>query len=97
MMSKCPHCDTQMHKESREILAGMFAEVDVCPNCKQDEWVDAKDYERLRLEYRRKTFKNGGSIAVRIPKEVSEVVGLDEGDEISIHAEGKKIVIEKSG
>ena len=41
-----------------------------------------------------KTFKIGGSLAVRIPKEIADVIGLKEGSELKVGVMEKKIVIE---
>src|SRR5208337_5005543 len=68
-MSSCPICNTPMKRERREIEKGLFAEVDVCPKC-QDEWLDLKAHEALYQYYNRKTFKLGGSLAIRIPKDL---------------------------
>ena len=74
-MSSCPICGTPMNKEKREIQKGVFALVEVCPKCK-DEWIDENGYEELYNIFTRKTFKIGGSIAVRIPKELANIIGL---------------------
>jgi len=90
---KCPICETPMKKEKREIQKGIFATVEVCPKC-EDEWIDEKGYEALYNLFMRKTFKIGGSLAIRIPKEIANVVGLKEGAEVRLGVEKKKIVIE---
>ncbi len=92
-MTKCPICETPMKKEKREIQKGIFALVEVCPKC-EDEWIDEKGYETLYNLFTRKTFKIGGSLAVRIPKEIADVIGLKEGSDVKLAVKEKKIVIE---
>ncbi len=70
-----------------------FALVEVCPKC-EDEWIDEKGYEALYNLFTRKTFKIGGSLAIRIPKEIANVVGLKEGAGVKLAVMEKKIVIE---
>lgn len=93
-MSSCPICDTPMKKERREIRKGIFAQVEVCPKC-EEEWVDENGYEELYSQmFTRKTFKIGGSLAVRIPKELANVIGLKEGTDVRLYVKDKKIIIE---
>jgi len=90
---KCPICETPMKKEKREIQKGIFALVEVCPKC-EDEWIDEKGYEALYNLFTRKTFKIGGSLAILIPKEIADVIGLKEGADVRLAVKEKKIVIE---
>jgi len=92
-MTTCPICETPMKKEKRELKKGIFARVEICPKC-EDEWIDEKGYEALYNLFTRKTFKIGGSLAVRIPKEIANVIGLKEGSEVKVAIKEKKIVIE---
>lgn len=92
-MSICPICSTPMHKEQREIQKGIFAQVEVCPKC-EDEWIDEKEYDTLYQLFTRKTFKIGGSLAIRIPKELAKVIGLKEGSDVKVVVKDKKLVIE---
>lgn len=92
-MTTCPICETPMKKEKREIQKGIFALVEVCPKC-EDEWIDEKGYEALYNLFTRKTFKIGGSLAVRIPKEIADVIGLKEGSDVKLAVKERKIVIE---
>ena len=92
-MNSCPICGTPMKKEQREIQKGIFALVDVCPKCK-DEWIDEKGYEELYYLFTRKTFKLGGSLAIRIPKELARAIGLKEGTEVKLAVKDKKLVID---
>jgi len=92
-MGSCPICNTPMKRERREIEKGVFAQVDVCPKC-QDEWLDMGAYEKLYQYYNRKAFKIGGSLAIRIPKEMAEIVGIKEGTRVKFAIKDKKLVIE---
>lgn len=92
-MSRCPICNTPMNKERKEIQKGVFAQVEVCPKC-EDEWIDEKGYEALYQMFTRKTFKIGGSLAIRIPKEIANVTGLKEGTDVKLAIKDKKIIIE---
>jgi hypothetical protein len=94
-MTKCPECGRRLKKEKRELSAGMYAQVEICPDC-CDEWIDEEEYEALRSLFRRRAFRAGGSLAVRLPKEITEVVGLEDGEELSISMRGGKIIIEKT-
>ena len=92
-MTRCPKCNTPMKKERKEFEKGVFVDVEICAKCK-DEWVDEKGYEAVYQFFRRKTFRIGGSLAVRIPKELADMVGLKEGAEVRFAVQGDKIVIE---
>lgn len=94
-MTKCPECGHRLKKEKREISTGMYAQVEVCPDC-SDEWLDEDEYEALRSLFRRRAFRAGGSLAVRLPKEIAELVGVEDGEELAISAKGGKIIIEKT-
>ncbi|MCZ7362471.1 MAG: AbrB/MazE/SpoVT family DNA-binding domain-containing protein [Candidatus Methanoperedens sp.] len=82
-----------MNKEKWELQKGIFAQVEVCPKS-EDEWIDKKGYEALYNLFTRKTFKIGGSLAVRIPKEIADIIGLKEGSDVKVALKEKKIVIE---
>ncbi len=92
-MITCPTCDTKMNKEKKEIEPGIFASVEICPKCNED-WIDEDEYAKLQDLFRRKAFKAGGSLAIRIPKEIIDVVHLHVGDEVSVKASKGKIIIE---
>ena len=92
-MSNCPGCGQLLTKEKRELSPGVYADVEICSQC-EDEWIDEDEYEKLRSLFKRKAFKIGGSLAVRIPKEIANAVGLHDGDELNISIAGHKVVIE---
>jgi Zn-finger nucleic acid-binding protein len=41
-----PPSETEMRKELKEIEKGVWATVEICPQCK-DEWIDEKEHDRL--------------------------------------------------
>ncbi len=93
-MTKCPFCNSPLLKETREISKGVFAEVEVCPKC-SDEWIDEKEHDRLVDLFKRKAFDLSGSIAVRIPKEIADLLSIKEGTEVSFSVKDDKIIISK--
>jgi Zn-finger nucleic acid-binding protein len=93
-MIKCPECGKSLRSERREVSAGVYAHFEVCPDC-ADEWLDEQEYEKLRALFKRKAFKIGGSLAVRIPKEIADAIGITDGDELSIKTKGEQLIIEK--
>ena len=95
-MTKCPECGKSLKREKRSISSGIYAAVEVCPDC-SDEWVDEAGYEKLRALFRRKAFKIGGSLAVRIPKEIADAMGITDGDELSVRTKGERLIIKKVG
>jgi antitoxin MazE len=95
-MNKCPICKSPMKKEQKELQKGVFVNVETCPKCK-DEWVDETGYSKVYRMFRRRAFKIGGSLAVRIPKELADMVGLKEGTEVRFAIKDDKIVIEPVG
>ncbi len=95
-MTGCPFCETGLVEEKREIEKGVFATVEVCPKCK-DEWIDEKEHDRLVELFKRKAFNLSGSIAVRLPKEIADVLKIKEGTELYITvSKDEKIVISKA-
>ncbi len=92
-MSNCPECGQPLGKEKRELSPGVYADVEICSQC-EDEWIDEDEYEKLRSLFKRKAFKIGGSLAVRIPKEIADAVGLHDGDEMNISIANHKVIIE---
>ena len=92
-MTNCPICDTRMKKEKREVDPGVYSQVEVCSQC-SDEWLDEEEYETLYNLFKRKAFKIGGSVAVRIPKEIADAVKLQSGSEVRIRVDKNKIIVE---
>jgi len=91
-MTSCPICKKPMKKELKEYEPGVFIKVDVCTKC-GDEWVDKKGYKTIYNLFNRKTFNAGGSIAVRIPKEIVDALKIKEGQNVSFSIEKKKVII----
>jgi AbrB family looped-hinge helix DNA binding protein len=94
IMTKCPFCEGKLVKEKKEIAKGVFAQVEVCLKCK-DEWVDEREHDRLVELFKRKAFSLGGSIAVRLPKEIADAMKIKEGTELNFTVKDKKIVISR--
>ncbi|MGC9346079.1 MAG: AbrB/MazE/SpoVT family DNA-binding domain-containing protein [Candidatus Bathyarchaeales archaeon] len=92
-MSKCPECGKTLKLEKREISPGVYSNVEVCPTC-EEEWLDEKEYEELRALFKRKVFRVGGSLAIRLPKEIADSVGIHDGDNLKISKKDHKIIIE---
>lgn len=92
-MNNCPKCRMPMKKETRELQKGIFTQVEVCRKC-NDEWIDEKGYEALYEMFTRQTFKIGGSLAIRIPKELANVIGLKNGTNVKMAVKEKKLIIE---
>ncbi len=92
-MTICPECGTTLKNEKREISPGIYADVEVCPKC-EEEWVDEGEYEELRSLFKRKVFKVGGSLAVRIPKEIADLAGVYDGDDLFITTKDHRIIID---
>lgn len=82
-----------MYWRSSYISPGIYADVEVCPRC-EDEWVDEKEYEDLRSLFKRKAFKIGGSLAVRLPKEIADLAGIHKGYDLLVTIRDHKIIIE---
>ena len=89
---KCPICNTEMKEEMKEIDTGVYSKVEVCSKC-GDEWYDKKGYEKLYKLFKRKAFNIGGSIAVRIPKEIANSVGIKDGTEVNFSVSKDKVII----
>ncbi len=94
-MTKCPFCETEMKKEQKEIEKGTWVMAEVCPQC-NDEWIDEKERDRLVDLFKRKVFNLGGSIAVRIPKEIADALAIREGTEVTFVVRGGKLIIAKA-
>jgi len=94
-MTKCPFCNTELIEERREIEKGVWATVEVCPNCK-DEWIDETEHDRLVGLFKRKTFNLGGSTAVRIPKEIADLLSIGAGTLVDFTVRDGKMVIVKA-
>jgi rRNA maturation protein Nop10 len=84
-----------MKTEKKELEHGVYTKVEVCPKC-ADEWIDENEYKKLYTLFKRRTFKIGGSVAVRIPQELAVALKIGSGDEVKFTLDGKKLIIESS-
>ena len=104
---KCDECGGRLEKRLVEfgmygINLGKFP-AEVCSKCgeevfdeKTSEEIDkiAKEKGLWELAKKVKIVKIGNSLAVRIPKTISDFLGLKEGKEALIRPDKKNIVIE---
>ncbi len=102
----CPVCEGRLRRAKREysygdIVLGEF-DAEVCDRCgevffteKASDEIDrlAKEHGVWGLEARTKISYSGNSLIVRIPKEVVEFMGLERGDGVRIHPEGKRRLV----
>ncbi len=93
MVKRCPFCNTKLKEETKEIFKGVFAKVEVCPKC-EDEWVSSEEHDRVLNLFKRRAFITGGSLAVRIPKEIAKALKIKEGADLSFKISKNKVVIE---
>jgi protein PhnA/antitoxin MazE len=95
-MVSCPICHAEMKRERRELKKGIYAWVEACPKC-EEEVIDEEGYKELYEQvYKRKLFKIGGSLGVRIPKRITDIVGLDEDSSVTFDVKDDKIILEKT-
>ena len=104
---KCTACGGKVMKKKIEVaMAGTgLGEFDGyrCGKC-GEEWFDEKTVDRIQeiarkkgvwgTEVRSKISYSGNSLIVRIPKKISELLGLRKGTEVSLRPEGRKLVVE---
>ena len=85
---KCPYCKIEMKKQKGIIEEDNFTfEGFKCPKC-GEELLNMEQLSKLATKYRKlknskkvKFAKWGNSLAIRIPKESIEKLGIREGDE----------------
>ena len=66
----------------------------MCPNCR-DEWIDEAEHDWLVGLFKRKTFNLGGSVDMRIPKEIADALSIGAGTSVDFTVRGAKMVISK--
>ena len=93
MSRKCPICNREMIRKKVQIYKGIWAEAEVCQNCKE-EWFDEKEFDRIGALFQRKVFTAGGSLAVRIPKEIAQKLKMKSGTIVNLKLGKNKIIIE---
>ena len=105
--NKCEECGGNLLKKKVEfkiygIILGLFP-ADVCSKCGEelfDEKISQEIDELAKkrglwgLDRKVKIVKIGNSLAVRIPKAISNFLGLKEGKEALMKPEKDKIIIE---
>lgn len=105
---KCPICEKGMLKRGM-IKEEMFGEylgefpAEICDKC-GESFTDEETTRRIEmaakkkgiwgLEKKTKITRTGNSLAVRIPKPIVDFLKLKEGEEIYVHPEDHKLVIE---
>jgi len=95
-MKSCPKCRTLLKSEMKEIYKGVFAKVTVCPRC--EDGPQTLDIQSgADMLFLRKAFKAGGSLAVRLPKEIVDTLGISEGSEINFFVHPEGILIKANG
>jgi len=92
-MGTCPICSTALVSERMPLSRGVFATVDVCPNC-QERALDESERENLRQLFLRRAFRIGGSLAVRIPMPIAHSLGIREGTPMNVCVSQKGILLE---
>jgi hypothetical protein len=95
-MRLCPKCSNPLKKETKEIYNGVFADVTVCPNCEEDLLLPVNGDEEHAL-FQRKAFRAGGSLAVRLPKEIVNALEISEGSEINFKVYPNGVFIKVNG
>lgn len=85
-----------MRKKTMEIYPGVFADVIVCTTCEDDFQVPVANGDAESL-FLRKAFRAGGSLAVRLPKEIVDTLGIHEGSEINFKVHPQGVLIKVNG
>ncbi len=103
-MTKCLNCNEEMKEKLVEWKPGIYVRAEVCENC-GEKWLDLEEHERAVAEFatqnvtklRRSVIKLGTSLAVRLPKDIADALGLKEKDEVEIYSTREGIVLKKAG
>ncbi len=97
---KC-ECGNDMKIEKVEILPGLSSEGYKCAKCGEIEFDEGQMKKALKIKemaikvmVKRKLGKVGGSLVLRIPKEVEESMNLKSGEDVKIIVENKKMIVE---
>ncbi len=105
--TKCEECNGKIILKNVEvsihgISLGKFP-ADVCSKCGEEVFEEkiSSEIENLSkarglwgLDRKVKIVKIGNSLAVRIPKPISDFLGLKDGKEAILHPEKNKLIIE---
>lgn len=97
---KC-ECGGEMKIEKVEVFPGLFSAGYKCQKCGEVEFNEEQMRKALEIKekaikimVKRKLGRVGGSLVLRIPKEVEESLKLKSGKDVRIIVEKKKIIIE---
>ena len=105
---KCPICENGELKKSKikESMFGVYLgefSANVCNKC-GESFTDSFTTKRIEAAAKKKGVwglanvtkitKTGNSLAVRIPKKIVDYLNLKNGEEIYIHPEHKKVILE---
>ena len=105
--TKCEECGSKIQEKDVEvsiygISLGKFP-AEVCTQCGEEVFDEktSMEIEKLSkskglwgLDRKIKIVKIGNSLAIRIPKNISEFLGLKDGKEAIMHPEKNKLIIE---
>src|SRR3989344_1878461 len=104
---KCPICEKGIleKKEIDEYMFGVYLgkfTADVCTKC-NESFTDSETTKKIEeiakkkgiwgLGSSTKITKTGNSLAVRIPKKLADYLKLNDGEEVYIHPDGDRIII----
>lgn len=93
MFEACPNCERALEVDTKEIEKGIFAQVAVCPSCRDEIPLTGGALGNEPL-FERRAFQSGGSLAVRIPKEVADALGVRAGTRLAVKPNGKGFFLE---
>ena len=93
-------CGEKMVKKKIEITRGLNAEGFKCQKCGETEFTENQMREALAIKekalslaVKRKLGMLGGSLILRIPKDVKEAMSLRKGEEVKIIVENKRMIV----
>lgn len=86
-----------MFRSMESISPGLVVEAWRCPKCKRQVQLDMEQYGQYYEAVQRRAFKLGGSIAIRLPKELAKAAHIREGTSVVFHREGRRLIIEARG
>ena len=105
---KCPICNKGELKKGKikETMFGIYLgefPAEICTKC-NESFTDSETTRKIEeiakkkgiwgLSKKTKITKTGNSLAIRIPNDLVKFLDLHEGEEVYVHPEGKKLVIE---
>lgn len=107
-MKKCPICERGMLKEEKikETMFGVYLgefPAEVCTSC-GESFTDEKTTQQIEaiakkkgiwgLGIKTKLARTGNSLAIRIPQKIAKFLKLKEGEDMYIHPDNKRLIIE---